>query len=337
MKQWLISFMLVSSLWGLVFASGGLCAKTQKNSDVENIGIRNINTHQINLISLEKEIALGRQLAQEVERSSQLLDDPEINEYANRVGQNLVRNSDAKVPFVIKVIDSDEINALALPGGFFYVNTGLILAASEESELAGVMAHEIAHVAARHGTEQYSKAELFNLATIPLIFVGGPIGYGIRQAASLLVPLEFLQFSRSAEREADFLGLQYLYKTGYDPTSFVSFFEKIQAQDKKNPGRLAKAFSTHPPTLDRIQRAQREIQNVLPGRSEYVLNTSDFDRIKAKLAAMRNASNVSEEGPNSKRPTLKRNTREEVEPPDTESLPDGDGRPKLTRKSQASK
>ncbi len=336
MKQRLIRFMLVPSLWWLVFASGNLCAKQQKNSDVENIGSRNINTHQINLISLEKEIALGRQLAQEVERSSKLLVDPEINEYANRVGQNLVRNSDAKVPFVIKVIDSDEINALALPGGFFYVNTGLILAASEESELAGVMAHEIAHVAARHGTEQYSKAELFNLASIPLIFVGGPIGYGIRQAASLLVPLEFLQFSRSAEREADFLGLQYLYKTGYDPTSFVSFFEKIQSQDKKRPGRLAKAFSTHPPTLDRIQRAQLEIQNVLPGRSEYVLNTSDFDRIKAKLAVMRSASNVSGQDSNTKLPTLKRKTHEVVEPPDTESSPDDDGRPKLTRKSQTS-
>ena len=336
MKQWLIKFMFVPSLWGLIFASEGLCAKLPKNSDVENIGIRNINAHQINLLSLEKEIALGRQLAQEVERSSQLLDDPEINEYANRVGQNLVRNSDAKVPFVIKVIDSDEINALALPGGFFYVNTGLILAASEESELAGVMAHEIAHVAARHGTEQYSKVELFNLASIPLIFVGGPIGYGIRQAASLLIPLEFLQFSRSAEREADFLGLQYLYKTGYDPTSFVSFFEKVQAQDKRRPGRLAKAFSTHPPTLDRIQRAQQEIQNVLPGRSEYILNTSDFDRIKAKLAALRSASNASGDSTNSKRPTLKRNTHEDVESPEAESLPDDDGRPKLTRKSQAS-
>jgi len=330
MKQRLVGFMLVVSSCWLGLASEALYAKHQKNSDIENIGRRDINAHQINLLSLEKEIELGRRLAQEVEQSNPLLDDPEINEYVNRVGQNLVQNSDAKVPFVIKVIDSDEINALALPGGFFYVNSGLILASGEESELAGVMSHEIAHVAARHGTEQYSKVQLFNLASIPLIFVGGPIGFGIREAASLLVPLQFLQFSRSAEREADFLGLQYLYKAGYDPTSFVSFFEKFQARDKKKPGRLANAFSTHPPTADRIHRAQLEIQDVLSGRSEYVLNTSYFDRIKAKLEATRNSSKLSDEDFNTKRPTLKRKVPD-MEPPDAESLPDEEGRSNLIR------
>src|SRR5207247_984498 len=152
------------------------------NSDVENIGNRNINKGSLNFFSLEKEIQLGRQLSADIERQVKLIDDPVINEYVNRVGQNLVRNSDAKVPFTIKVVESDEINAFALPGGFFYVNSGLILAADDEAELAGVMAHEIAHVAARHGTENESKGQIVQFATIPLIFMGGVPGYAIRQA-----------------------------------------------------------------------------------------------------------------------------------------------------------
>src|SRR5207248_4994503 len=186
---------------------------TPRNSkeDVDAIGNRKVSCH-MNWFSIEKEMALGKSLAQEVERSSKLIDDPVVTEYVNRVGQNLVRNSDAKVPFTIKVVESDEINAFALPGGFFYVNSGLILAADDESELAAVMSHEIAHVAARHGTKQASKAELINFASIPLIFMGGVGGFAIRQAAGFLIPLQFLQFSRGDEAEADYLGLQYLYK-----------------------------------------------------------------------------------------------------------------------------
>jgi predicted Zn-dependent protease len=322
----------ISFILGLVIILHSLCPKLlaeQKNSDVDNVGDRNINKHQINFISLDKEMALGKQLAAEVEKSSKLITDPVITEYVNRLGQNLVRNSDAKVPFTIKVIDSDDINAFALPGGYFYVNTGLILAADEEAELAGVMAHEIAHVAARHGTEQYTKAQLFNYASIPLIFVGGGIGYGI----SLLVPLQFLQFSRSAEREADYLGVQYAYKTGYDPTAFISFFEKIKAQEKHKPGRLAKAFSTHPPTDDRIRKSQEEIEKILPDRPQYVLNTSEFDKVKARLIAQENRKRTDQPA-DSKRPTLRRKTHttEDDGEPGSDSDND-DSRPTLKRRT----
>ena len=215
-----------------------------KKKDPEEIGNRDVGKG-VNFYSLEKEIALGKQLAQEVERQAKIIDDPVIAEYVNRVGQNLVRNSDAKVPFTIKVLDSEEINAFALPGGFFFVNSGLILKADNEAELAGVMAHEIAHVAARHGTRQATRGTIINYASIPLIFMGGWTGYAIRQGAGLAIPLGFLTFSRGFESEADLLGLEYLYKTGYDPTSFVDFFEKIQSLEKRKPGTLSKVFSTH--------------------------------------------------------------------------------------------
>ncbi len=276
-------------------------------ADVEKIGEREVGKG-MNFYSIEEEIALGKQLAQQVEQSSQLVQDPVIAEYVNRLGQNVVRNSDAQVPFTIKVIDSDDVNAFALPGGFFYVNTGLILAAENEAELAGVMAHEIAHVAARHGTKNASKAELANWLSLPLIFIGGPIGYGIQSAAGLLIPMKFLQFSRGSEREADYLGLQYLYKSGYDPDAFISFFEKIQAREKNRPGSLSKAFSTHPMTPDRIDAAQSEINTVLPNRDEHVITTGEFARIHARLKSLVNRGRVEEAEADKDRPTLRRKT-----------------------------
>jgi beta-barrel assembly-enhancing protease len=279
--------------------------------DVNAIGNRKVGGRGLgDWYSLESEIRMGKQYAQEVEATSKLVRDPVITEYVNRIGQNLVRNSDAQVPFTIKVVDSDEVNAFALPGGFFYVNSGLILAADEESELAGVMAHEIAHVAARHATRQMTRAQWANIGTIPLIFVGGGIGYAVRSAAGLGLPLTFLSFSRGFESEADYLGLQYMYKAGYDPNAFVQFFEKLQAREKKKPGTLAKAFSTHPQTPDRISKSQEEISTILPAKAQYVVTTSEFADVKSRLAAMENRRKLVDDKPSNK-PSLRRTSTTE--------------------------
>jgi len=307
---------------------------TPKNSkeDVEAIGNRSVGKG-VNLYSLEREISLGKQLAQEVERSSKLIDDPIVTEYVNRVGQNLVRNSDARVPFTIKVIDSDEVNAFALPGGFFYVNSGLILRAQEESELAGVMAHEISHVCARHGTKNATKGELMQLATIPLILLGpgGWAGYGIYQGLNLAIPVTYLKFSRDAEREADYLGIQYMYKTGYDPNSYVTFFERIQADEKRRPGTIPKVFSTHPPTPERIENTQKEIARILPARQEYIVTTSEFDSVKSRLRNIMFSRKVTDNAPG--KPTLRTKTEQSKKQP-TGNDPNStdDDRPTLKRR-----
>jgi beta-barrel assembly-enhancing protease len=284
-------------------------AKKSPKNDIEAIGNRNTGKG-INFYSLEKEIALGKQLAQEVERSAKMIDDPVVVDYVNRVGQNLVRNSDARVPFTIKVIDSDQVNAFALPGGFFFVNSGLILRAQEESELAGVMAHEIAHVTLRHGTKNATKGELMQLASIPLILLGpgGWAGYGIYEALQFAIPLTYLKFSRNAEAEADYYGLEYMYKAGYDPNSYVTFFERVQADERRQPGSIPKVFSTHPPTPDRIQRTQKEIAQILPNREHYIVSTSEFDTVKARLRGLMTARKA-EGGPD--KPTLRTRTEQE--------------------------
>jgi predicted Zn-dependent protease len=280
-------------------------AGDDKKKDPEEIGNRDVGKG-VNFYSLEKEIALGKQLAQEVERQAKVIDDPVIAEYVSRVGQNLVRNSDAKVPFTIKVLDTEEVNAFALPGGFFFVNSGLILKAESESELAGVMSHEIAHVAARHGTRQATRGEIAQIGMIiaSIAIPYGWTGYAIRQGAGLAIPLGFLQFSQAMEREADYLGLQYMYKAGYDPTAFVDFFEKIQTLEKRKPGSLSKVFATHPMTDNRIKAAQDEIQKILAPKPEYVVNTSEFNDVKARLGMLHNRRKVDNEDPS--RPKLRR-------------------------------
>ncbi len=293
--------------------------KPGSKADVNAIGDRSVGKG-LDFYSLEREIALGKQLAQEVDKSAKFINDPVVTEYVNRVGQNLVRNSDARVPFTIKVIDSDVVNAFALPGGFFYVNSGLILHADEESELAGVMAHEIAHVCARHGTKQATKGQIVNLASIPaMIFIPYTwAGYAIYQGMNFAIPLTFLKFSRDEEREADYLGIQYMYKAGYDPNSLVSFFEKVQTDEKKEPGTIPKVFSTHPPTPDRIEAIQKEIATILPARDQYIVSTSEFDTVKHRLQLIE--ANVKVKNNNPNRPTLRKRTGQNkggnTQPPD---------------------
>jgi predicted Zn-dependent protease len=305
--------------------------KSGSKNDVDAIGNRNVGGRGLgDWYSTDTEIKMGKQYAMMVEQTARMVQDPVINEYVNRIGQNLVRNSDAKVPFTIKVIDSDEINAFALPGGFFYVNSGLILAADEEAELAGVMAHEIAHVAARHAMQQMTRAQYARMATIPLIFVGS---WGVYEAASMAInlalPLTFMKFSRDFESQADFLGVQYMYKTGYDPQAFVTFFEKIEAKNKKQPGTLARAFSSHPPTPDRITKTQEEIRRILPSQPEYVLSTSEFDSVKARLASIQNRKKaIPTTDPD--KPTLRKTTTADNSTTGTQQP--ADDRPTLSRR-----
>ncbi len=267
---------------------------------------------------MEGQVARGRQYAQQIEAQIKLVNDPVVTEYVNRIGQNLVRNSDAQVPFTIKVIDSDVVNAFALPGGFFYVNSGLLLRADSEAELAGVMAHEIAHVAARHGTKNATKGELAQLATIPLIMLGpgGWAGYGLYEGLQFAIPMGFLKFSRDAEREADYLGLEYMYKAGYDPNAFVTFFEKVEAEEKRQPGTIPKFFSTHPPTPDRVEAIQKEIGNVLPARDQYIVTTSEFDTVKLRLRRIENRNKLQDGKTAKDKPTLR--TRTEQQQPNGE-------------------
>jgi len=302
--------------------------------DIDAIGNRKVGCDRGigNWYSLEKQIEMGRSYAQQVESSTKLVTDPVVTEYVNRLGQNLVRNSDAQVPFTIKVVDTDDINAFALPGGFFYVDSGLILAAENEAELAGVMSHEIAHVAACHLARQNTRGQLMNLASIPLIFVGGGIGYAAQSLASLALPMGFLKFSRGFESEADFLGIEYMYRAGYDPQALTAFFEKVKAMEKQKPGTLAKAFDSHPQTPDRIEKTQEEINTLLPPEPEYKIDTSEFEDVKTRLAQIENRHKL--DGGKSNRPVLRRATHSETG--DTGASGDEDDHPKLKRRDSTS-
>jgi len=303
------------------------------HSDIENIGNRSVSGRIFgflpNFISFEREIEIGAQIAQEFEQTARIVEDPVIADYIDRLGQDLVKHSDAKVPFHIKVVDTDEVNAFAFPGGYFYVNKGLILAADNEAELAGVMAHEISHVCARHATERMSKAQYIQFAAIPALFIGGYwTQTAIQNALGLGINLELMGITRESEKDADQLGIQYLWNTGYDPNAMVTFFEKLLKEEDSKPGKLAGFFRTHPFTSDRIASAMDE-QRYLPEKDSYIINSSEFDRVKSRLLAIDNAekseaSDVSQP----KKPTLKRRTNTDDGPESTGSDDDSGDSPK---------
>jgi len=315
--------LLSAAALALALASLSFAADQKKSKDdPSQIGDRNVG-NCLNLYSIQKEMALGQQLAREVTKQSKILDDPIVSELVNRIGQNLVRNSDAKVPFVFQVIDSDEANAFALPGGYVFVNTGLIKVASEEDEFAGALAHEIAHVAARHMTCQATKAQIAGVAgIIPGILLGGWAGYGARQAVNAAIPIASRGFSRHDETEADYLGVQYMYAAGYDPTGAVSIFEKLESMQKTKPNAVAKVLATHPMDSDRIDRTEKEIQRILPSKPEYVITTSEYHGMRDRLITLENRRQPSPED----RPHLIRS--------DDDKRPDAgaDGRPTVKRK-----
>jgi hypothetical protein len=310
--------------------------KAGSEDDVNAVGTRNIGGRGLgNWYSTDWEIRTGKQYSMEVEKSAHMVTDPVIVEYVNRVGQNIVKNSDCKVPFTIKVIDSDEINAMALPGGFFYVNSGLIMAADEEAELAGVMAHEVAHVCAHHAARQMTKMNYAQIGSIPLIIFtqGSWTGYGIYEATQLAIPISFLEFSRTDEAEADWLGLQYMYKAGYDPQAFIQLFEKLDALEKHKPGTLAKVFSDHPQTPDRIMHSEEEIATIMPARPDYMVTTSEFDDVKARLARLENKRKINN-GKDGNKPTLRRASNGNNDPNNPNNPANStDDRPTLGRRN----
>lgn len=296
----------------------GLMPGVKKGSirDVNAVGERDIGGRGIgDWYSDRQQIAMGRAYAKEIDKSTHFITDPVVVNYINRIGQNLVKNSDAKVPFTFKVIDSNQINAFSLPGGFVYINSGLIMAADDEAELAAVMAHEIAHVAAHHAAREMTRMHYAQLGSIPLIMLGGWAGYGIYEASNVAIPITFLKFSRKFEAQADYLGIQYLYKTGYDPTAMISFFEKIEALRKQKPGIISKIFATHPMTPTRVRAAEKEIATILPPRHQYIENTSAFERVKARLARIENRRKL-HAPPKNGRPSLRKaNKKGNSEPP----------------------
>jgi predicted Zn-dependent protease len=271
-----------------------------KKKDPTEIGSRNVGKG-LNLYSLDQEMQLGRQLANEVRREAKIVDDPLISEYINRLGQNLARNSDVNFPVTFQLIESDEINAFTLPGGYVFINSGLFKLSANEAELAAALAHEVGHAAARHATRQASRNQLIGLSTIPLSVFGGIAGLAVRQAVNAAEPMAFMKFSREFETEADMLGIQYLWKAGYDPNASIDLFETLQSTEHRQPGRVARLFRTHPLTQDRIEKTQKNIDAVLPPQGEYVLNTSEYEAIRARLESLTPAQPAAQDD---SRPTL---------------------------------
>ena len=277
----------IASLSLVVLMAGAvpLARGDDKKKDMDQIGNRKV-AHRA-MISQEKEIGIGKQYSTQIDKTAKLITDPVINEYVNRVAQNLARNSDLTIPLTVKVIDAPGINAFALPGGYLYVNSGLIQTADEESQIAGVMGHEIAHVAARHWASQMTKQTIAQYAMIPLMFIpmGYAVYYGVMEAYMNGVPLMFLKFSRNDEAEADYLGLQYMVKAGYDPYAYVTIFSKVIDEERRDPGSVPKIFQDHPPTPDRMLQLDAEMK-AFPKRDQYLVSTSEFDDVKARLNSL---------------------------------------------------
>ena len=306
-------------------------------NDLNAIGNRNVGCNRglFNWYSLDSQVKMGQQFAQQVEATSHLITDPVVNEYVNRLGQNLSRNSDTRLPFTIKILDVEEPNAFALPGGYMFVNAGTILMADDESELAGVMAHEIGHVAACHAAREATRGTLAQLAMIPVVIMtGGLAGLGVNEAANFGIPAVFSKFGRNFEAQADYLGVQYAYKSGYDPNGMINFFEKLQALEKRRPGFTTKLYGDHPQTPDRIARSQQEIGTILPARDQYITDTSDFEQAKKRLALVMKHK-LQKDGKDAQKPDLRRTAGDKNpgdKSPDQSDKGQDDDRPVIKRK-----
>lgn len=304
----------------IALAPSGTLSAEDKKKDPNAIGERNVAGGP-NFYSLEKEIALGKQLSIEVRKQARIVEDPIISEYINRLGQNLVRNSDVTFPVSFTLIDAEEINAFTLPGGFVFVNTGVLSLSDNEAELASVLAHELGHAAARHATRQATRDQVINLSAIPLTIFGGVAGLAVRQASSVLAPMAMFHFSRAFETEADLLGIQYLWKSGYDPNASVDMFERVESTERKQPGAVSRLFRTHPMTPDRIEATQKNIGKLLPEHAEYVINTSEYESVRQRLKDISEQRKPDPKEAN--KPTLRRTP--------SEQLVDADERPATTR------
>ena len=271
--------------------------KPGSEDDIAAIGTRDIGHRGVgNWVSTNWEISTGKQYSAEIEKTVKFINDPVVTDYVDRIGQNIVRNSDCKVPFTIKVIDTDEVNAFTLPGGYFYVNSGLIRAADNEAELAGIMAHEIAHVCAHHAAREMTRMYYAQMSTVPMVLIsaGSVTGFGVYGLTQLAIPATFLQFSRDFEAQADYLGLQYMYRAGYDPRAFITICQKLEVLEKNRPKAVARAFSSHPQTGQRIRKSEDEIATILPARADYVVNTLEFDEVKVRLEDIENKRHTGE-------------------------------------------
>jgi hypothetical protein len=240
-----------------------------------------------NLFSPQQDIEMGREVSRQAERELQLVNDREANAYISALGRQLAsRAPGEKYPYQFKIVNDTAINAFALPGGFVYVNRGAISAADNEGQIAGVIAHEIGHVALRHGTNQASKSYI---AQAPLAVLGGVLGSGsvggvlAQLGVSFATSSILLKYSRDAESQADLMGTQILYDSGYDPKAMVEFFEKIQRESK---GSAVQFLSDHPNPENRISNVQREITRLGGLPPNVYRDSGDFSRVKSLLASM---------------------------------------------------